>query len=245
MATSTWKITCFAPPPLNAAMKCATDPKISSHPTSNVTPSPATPGSIIEIIPNTMKSTAAAIYHPVTFLATPIGLRKPSDGFNVAMRHLHAILFFGIGRRSEPARDGPGYLGLKHGDSIPIPGRSPQIFSFQAPVLAILQPVRAALGRRSAALQSFFFSASASLTFGGRDLILLMKAAAFPGFSSVSHTPFANIPDRRTPCFAIQKTCASVYSVPFVGRCGTGGNNTPGYSSGFPGVPWHPAHSFK
>src|SRR5215469_4113066 len=130
MATSSWKITCFAPPPLNAAMKCAPDPKISSHPTSKVTPSPATPGSIIEKIPNTMKSTAAAIYHPVTFLATPIGLRKPSAGFNVAMRHLHAILFFGIGRRSEPAADGPGSPWVKHGDSIPIPSRWPPFFSF-------------------------------------------------------------------------------------------------------------------
>src|SRR6516164_8941045 len=239
MPSSTWKITCLAPPPLNAEIKCATDPNSSSHPTSSVTASPAIPGSIIEKIPNTMNSTAAAIYHPVIFLATPVGLRKPSAGLAVAMRHLHAIVF------SELAaiRDGPVSVGREHRDSISISSRRYQIFSASRP--GNHSDLSLAPCASGGALQLLFFSASAALTPGGRDLILLMNAAAFQSFSSESHNPFANIPDRRTPCFATQKICASVYSVPIVGKCGADGNNAPGFSSGFPGVPWHPAHSFK
>src|SRR5215469_8414703 len=140
-------------------------------------------------------------------------------------------------------RGGPVSVGREHRDSISISSPRYQIFSASRPgnnSRLSLEPCAS-----GGALQLLFFSASAALTPGGRDLILLMNAAAFQSFSSESHSPFANIPDRRTPCFATQKICASVYSVPLVGKCGTGGNNTPGYSSGFPGVPWHPAHSFK
>src|SRR5215469_14497855 len=93
---STWKITCFAPPPLNAATKCITAPITSNHPTSSVAARPATPGSIIANIPRMMNSTAAAIYQPVTFFATPKGPCNPCAGFAVAMRHLHSDLALAV-----------------------------------------------------------------------------------------------------------------------------------------------------
>src|SRR5215467_9215813 len=41
------------------------------------------------------------------------------------------------------------------------------------------------------------------------------------------HFPLANMPVRRMPCLAIQKICASVYGVPTLWNCGTGGNRLP------------------
>src|SRR6202042_1526431 len=62
---------------------------------------------------------------------------------------------------------------------------------------------------------------------------------------SESHLPFANMPERRMPCLAIQKICASEYCVPAAGRSGIGGYKVSLDSFGFPGVPWHPAHSLR
>src|SRR6266404_677798 len=52
--------------------------------------------------------------------------------------------------------------------------------------------------------------ASCCSTFGGSDLMRLIYAAAFHNLSSESHFPLANIPERRMPCLATKKICASV-----------------------------------
>ena len=51
-----------------------------------------------------------------------------------------------------------------------------------------------------------FFGCNASLTGSGRAVIRLMNAAIVHSFWSESHLPLANIPARRMPCFATQKT---------------------------------------
>ena len=68
-------------------------------------------------------------------------------------------------------------------------------------------------------------------------MIRWMNVAIGQSTESASHTPLANMPVRRTPCFATQKICASVYSVPAVGSCGASGFNALGKRSSFPGVP--------
>src|SRR5262249_3829825 len=57
-------------------IRCATAPKIRSHPTSSATPSAATVGSTMANIPRTMNKTAARICHPVALLIVSITPRS-------------------------------------------------------------------------------------------------------------------------------------------------------------------------
>src|SRR5580704_1050183 len=89
---STCQVTRPAPPPLNAATKCAPPPNTSSQPTRIVTAKPAIPGSIIAIIPRRMNTTAMAINQPLAFLMIVPAPRNPSVGFAVAIGYLHSRL---------------------------------------------------------------------------------------------------------------------------------------------------------
>src|ERR1043166_7125472 len=83
-----------------------------------------------------------------------------------------------------------------------------------------------------------FLGANAACTDGGSSRMRLIYAAIVHNSLSLFHFPLANIPVRRSPCFAIQKICASVYCVPVFANCGTGGNSESPLSSALVEVPW-------